>query len=389
MTEKCFDPEDSTLIFVDREDEMDFVCNDYKSLRALMSCGHSVTPMSLTDWCRYLLDQGKTRFACGQPDCGAVWSYEEVRKMALLTPEEMKEFEEKMLNNCKDFLDVEPVKSEYSSTMDTTDVMSDLTPEEMMTEKCFDPEDSTLRFVDREDEMDFLYIGYKSLRALMSCGHSVTPMSLTDWCRHLLDQGETRFVCGQTDCDGKWSFDEVRKMALLTPEEMKEFEEKMLNNSKDFKPCPGCNSSVERADLNNLSVLCSVCTAEKKKDYMFCWQCLREWKGPTPRSDRCDNDDCVNDTLETLRKCPEIIFKDVMGVTGCPSIRACPTCGQLVEHSRKLCKSIICTRCKEKFCFVCLRVFRRCVRSSSPYEPCSRGVAPRQTSIPVRQIHNK
>lgn len=29
---------------------------------------------------------------------------------------------------------------------------------------------------------------YKSLRARMSCGHSVTPMSLTSWCHHLLDQ---------------------------------------------------------------------------------------------------------------------------------------------------------------------------------------------------------
>ncbi|XP_053199579.1 E3 ubiquitin-protein ligase RNF144A-like isoform X1 [Scomber japonicus] len=233
--------------------------------------------------------------------------------------------------------------------------------------------------------MDFLCNDYKSLRALMSCDHSVTPMSLTDWCRYLLDEGETTFVCGQTDCGAVWSYEEVRKMALLTPEEMKEFEEKMLNNSKDFKPCPGCNSSVERADLNDLSVLCSVCTAEKKKDYRFCWQCLREWKGPTPRSDRCDNDGCINDTLETLRKCPEIIFEDVKEVTGCPSIRACPTCGKLVEHSSKQCKNIVCPRCRVQFCFVCLKVTEECLATSDYYEPCSDGVAPRQTSVPVWQ----
>ncbi|CAK6952977.1 uncharacterized protein LOC128383487 [Scomber scombrus] len=262
--------------------------------------------------------------------------------------------------------------------------LSNLTNEE----KCYNPKDSTLRFVDREDEMDFLYIGYKSRRALMSCGHSVTPMSLTNWCRYLLDQGETRFVCGQPDCGAVWSYEEVRKMALLTPEEMKEFEEKMLNNSKDFfdvKPCPGCNSSVERADLNNLSVLCSVCTAEKKKDYRFCWQCLREWKGPTPRSDRCDNDDCINEPLETLRKCPEIIFEKVEGVTGCPSIRACPTCGLLVGHDRTMCKNIVCPRCDVEFCFVCLKVTEECSDTSDYFEPCSDGVAPRQTSIPVWQ----
>ncbi|XP_067436811.1 uncharacterized protein [Thunnus thynnus] len=274
---------------------------------------------------------------------------------------------------------------------DATNLKSDLTSEEKKTkketeketEKCYDPEDSTLRFVDREDEMDFLYIGFKSRRALMSCGHAVTPMSLTDWCCRLLDQGESRFVCGQTDCDAEWSFEEVRKMALLTPEEMREFEKKMFNNSKDVKSCPGCKSRVMRADLNDLSVLCSVCTADKKKDYRFCCQCLREWKGPFPRSDCCENDGCTNQILETLRKCPEIIFEEVVGVTGCPSIRACPTCGQLLEHDKTQCKNIVCPRCKVEFCFVCLKVTAECLESSEHYEPCSSGVASRQTSIPV------
>ena len=36
-------------------------------------------------------------------------------------------------------------------------VKRDFPPEKMMNEKCFDPEDSTLRFVDREDEMDCKY----------------------------------------------------------------------------------------------------------------------------------------------------------------------------------------------------------------------------------------
>ncbi|XP_062300435.1 ankyrin repeat and IBR domain-containing protein 1-like [Scomber scombrus] len=256
-------------------------------------------------------------------------------------------------------------------------------------EKCYDPEDSTFTFVDREDEMDFLYIGYKSRRALMSCGHSVTPMSLTNWCRYLLDQHEHRFVCGQPNCDAVWPYKEVRKMALLTPEEMKEFEKKTFINCKDIfdvKSCPGCKYRVVRTDLNDLSVHCSVCTTEKKKVYRFCWQCLREWKGPAPRSDRCDNDDCVIQPLETLTKCSEIIFEDVVGVTGCPSIRACPTCGLLLEHNRKKCKNIVCHRCKVEFCFVCLKVSKECSNITGSYfKTCSDGVAPRQTSIPVWQ----
>ena len=38
-----------------------------------------------------------------------------------------------------------------------------------------------------------------------------------------------RFVCGK--CDGEWSFEEVSKMALLTPEEVEEFEKKLFINA--------------------------------------------------------------------------------------------------------------------------------------------------------------
>ncbi|XP_039996360.1 probable E3 ubiquitin-protein ligase ARI8 [Xiphias gladius] len=198
-------------------------------------------------------------------------------------------------------------------------------------EKCYDPRDTTLRFVDREDELDFLCEGFKSRRALMSCGHAVTPMSLTNWCRRLLNQ------------------------------------------------CPGCRSSMVRKVESNLNVRCPVCTRNKGKTYEFCWQCLREWKGPAPRSDRCQNEGCFNDTVKLLNACPDIIFESVKGVSGCPSIRACPTCGLLVEHNKKKCKNIICPQCMVEFCFVCLKLTEKC----QSYFSCSSGVAPRQTSIPV------
>ncbi|XP_033507895.1 E3 ubiquitin-protein ligase RNF19A-like [Epinephelus lanceolatus] len=255
-------------------------------------------------------------------------------------------------------------------------------------EKCYDPGDTTLTFVNEDDGLDFLCEDFKSLRAKMSCGHAVTPMSLTNHCRRLLDKGECRFVCGLPRCDVEWTYEEVRKMALLTSEEMDYFEKKMFSNYKDHlnaKLCPGCKSCVMRTDLCNLSVKCTLCTADKKKTFMFCWQCLKEWKGPAPRSDRCENEGCINQPLETLRNCPDIIFESVRGVTGCPSIRACPTCGFLVEHSKKKCKNIVCSRCKVEFCFVCLKLTKECLKLKpySYYETCSSGVAPRQTSIPV------
>ncbi|XP_073330807.1 E3 ubiquitin-protein ligase RNF19A-like [Pagrus major] len=254
-------------------------------------------------------------------------------------------------------------------------------------EKCYDPQDPTLTFVDGDDELDFLYIGYKSLRAKMSCGHAVTPMSLTDWCRRLLDQGKSRFVCGK--CDVEWPFEEVRKMALLTPEEVNEFKKKMFSNAApNLKviECPGCKSRVVRTDLSDLSVRCTVCTAERKNIYKFCWQCLREWKGPAPRSDRCDNDGCQS-PLEILKIYPDIVFERVKGVTGCPSIRACPTCGALVQHDGTRCKNVVCPQCKVEFCFVCLKITTECqkIKPYSYFDVCSTGVAPRQTSIPVRQ----
>ncbi|XP_030287816.1 probable E3 ubiquitin-protein ligase ARI5 [Sparus aurata] len=257
-------------------------------------------------------------------------------------------------------------------------------------EKCYDPQDPTLTFVDGEDQLDFLCNDYKSLRAEMPCGHAVTPTSLTDWCRRLLDEGECVFVCGLPDCDAEWSFEVVCKMALLTPEEVEEFEKKIFSNAArsylDVKVCPCCKSRVVRTDLSDLSVQCTACTADRNRPYIFCWQCLKEWKGPAPRSDRCENDDCQS-PLEMLWTCSDIAFEDVEGVDGCPSIRACPTCGLLVEHNRSQCKNVICPRCKVEFCFLCLKTTEECqeLNPNSYYTVCSTGVAPRQNSIPVWQ----
>ncbi|KAM4611592.1 uncharacterized protein ACJ7VT_012264 [Polymixia lowei] len=195
-------------------------------------------------------------------------------------------------------------------------------------QKSYDRRDRTLIFVDGDDQLDFEVEEFQSPRAAMSCGHAVTPMSLTKYCRWLLDKGDCTFVCPlrkdpNTDCDAKWPYTEVRKMALLTPEEMKYFELTVARNAarkhSEIKPCPGCKSSVVRKTPSDLSVHCTVCTANRRKKYLFCWQCLREWKGPAPRSDRCDNDGCSNAQLDLLRTCKEIIFEQVKGVSGCPA----------------------------------------------------------------------
>ncbi len=127
--------------------------------------------------------------------------------------------------------------------------------------------------------------------------------------------------------------------------------------------------------------MCTICTAEKGRTFHFCWQCMKEWKGPGPRSDRCDNPGCTNPDIEKLAKCRYITLPDVKNVS-CPSMRACPTCGNLVEHDTTGCKNIICNRCRVEFCFVCLKVTQVCLQTSSHFIACSDRVAPRQTSIP-------
>ncbi|XP_039899515.1 E3 ubiquitin-protein ligase dbl4-like [Simochromis diagramma] len=259
-------------------------------------------------------------------------------------------------------------------------------------DKSYDPNDTTLTFVNRRDELDPLS-GDDSLVAEMSCGHAVTAESLTGWCRSLLDQGQYKFKCPALNedtyetCGEVWSYPEVRRLAALTVEEMAYFEEKIAQlAARDYcelKICPGCKTYVEREDLTNLSVRCTICTADNNKAYEFCCQCLRPWKGRAPRSDCCDNDGCVNHELEVLKNCETTDLPEVRGVDACPSIRACPTCGEIVEHDKTGCKNITCPRCQKEFCFVCLKLTPVCLKTSTHFIPCSDGVAPRQTSIPV------
>ncbi|KAM7002410.1 uncharacterized protein LKV04_003685 [Tautogolabrus adspersus] len=262
-------------------------------------------------------------------------------------------------------------------------------------EKRYDPRDTTLKFVNRPDALDPMppEEGDVRLCAEMSCGHAVTPESLTGWCRSLLDQGQYKFKCGALKdgtlfkCDALWSYEEVRRLAVLTAEEMLYFEENIARMAAteycEFKSCPGCKTYLEREEMDNLCVECTVCTADKKEAYEFCWQCLKLWKGRAPRSDRCDNDGCVNHDLKLLKNCKTVALSQVEGVDACPSIRACPTCGMKVEHDKSGCKNIICPRCQIEFCFVCLKLTPECLKTSCYFISCSDGVAPRQTSIPT------
>ncbi|XP_072896976.1 E3 ubiquitin-protein ligase DDB_G0292642-like [Hemitrygon akajei] len=228
-------------------------------------------------------------------------------------------------------------------------------------------------------------------RVEMSCGHAVDPISLTEWCRIRISEGHFKFHCPavidgtEEGCGKEWSYVEVRRKALLSVEEQQDFEEKLATLAAssycEYKQCPRCRTYVERKDETNLSVTCSVCTANNATPFEFCWQCMKEWKGPAPRSDKCDNEGCINIQLETLKNCDTKTLA-YSNIQNCPKIRACPTCGLLIEH-QDMCKYVVCVRCHVEFCFACLNTKAICSESSEYSLHCAIPVATRQTSIPV------
>ncbi|KAK9951822.1 hypothetical protein ABG768_017697 [Culter alburnus] len=253
-------------------------------------------------------------------------------------------------------------------------------------EKQFTYFDKNIRLVLRPSDIDEFDDDPDVLRAELSCGHVASPDSLTDCCRAQLERGETELKC--PICQKKWPYEEIRELAKLTLEERKYFE-KTLGKRKiktfvEFKDCPSCGMFVEREDVSNLSVECSICTTRTGRTYEFCWQCLKQWKGSRPRADQCDNEGCTKD-LKLLKNCEMITLTSVKNIR-VPSIRACPTCGTLIEHTTENCKNIECYNCGVEFCFSCLKITTECLKTSTHFSECSDGVAPRQTSIPWNTI---
>ena len=255
-----------------------------------------------------------------------------------------------------------------------------------------------MKFTDKPDCLDpFPPDPDAPKRVEMSCGHAVGPDTLTEYCRSLLKQHIFKFTCPaiidskrNKQCREEWEYTDVRLAALLTDDEMQYFESKMSEYAAsqycDIKECPGCQSFTERRDLINLRVQCPFCTKKKGRSYDFCWQCSREWTGPTKSSVKCGNVSCIHPDLPSIRDAPYIELKELVGLNlFVPNRRACPTCGKVVEHDTEACKNVICPRCKKEFCFLCLELTIDCQKSApgSWYKACAKPVAPKQTVIPA------
>ena len=216
---------------------------------------------------------------------------------------------------------------------------------------------------------------------VMPCGHVISPDGLIDhsW-NEICENRKTKVCCCL--CNREWDTDTIRRYGGATSEEIRVLQECVSRNfilkDPNISECPGCSSFCERINTSDRCAICRICSQRKKKTYHFCWDCKKEWIG-SPSNKRCGNDKCnQEELLEQLRTCPEKEIKHLKGLM-CPSLRACPSCGSLVEHVKD-CKHIFCKACKKEFCFVCLRLCAEGSSSCGSYNTqCA--VAPRQTDI--------
>ena len=206
---------------------------------------------------------------------------------------------------------------------------------------------------------------------------------MTAYCRSLLDAGKFRFLCpyigNNTYCGKEWAYFNIRRLAVLTKEEIKIFETKITDNylrkACGIQECPKCHS-CERESTHDRRVICPFCSKDGNC-YEFCWYCLHNWK--STGTAKCGNAECSGEDprLKILRDAPK---KTIVGAKNCPCRRACPSCGMIIEHT-KACKHMVCP-CGQKFCFICLKK----AATSGSYQcgsyntPCS--VAAVQTTVP-------
>ena len=190
---------------------------------------------------------------------------------------------------------------------------------------------------------------------VMSCSHAIDPDVLYDMCNtEIYSNKKWEIHC--PSCNKVWPVDEILKCGVTQAEIQKLVKGMsenwcMNNKSEDIRQCPGCCGYCMRADLSNRRVRCINCTQQKVRVFEFCWYCLCEWVG---------DHRCKKETSLILQAAP---IKEICRVQ-CPSIRACPKCGFIIEHAER-CKHMTCKSCKQEFCFVCL-----CLKQPDGRWPC-------------------
>ena len=211
--------------------------------------------------------------------------------------------------------------------------------------------------------------------AKMPCDHGMTKDSLLAYSLSQYEHGEQCIKCphligkNQNEiCGEKWKHSFIIKVllsefdnlnTLVKIKDIIQLNLKCSSNalksseSYDTQQCPQCLSLIFRnikENENGNRTNCPFCPSK----YSFCWGCCAEWKDES--SPYCSNSDCptafLSQTIDILHKCDT---KNIGSQKNCPTIRACPNCSQLINHT-DACKHMDCTSCKKSFCFVCLKM---------------------------------
>ncbi|XP_072905148.1 E3 ubiquitin-protein ligase RNF144B-like [Hemitrygon akajei] len=194
----------------------------------------------------------------------------------------------------------------------------------------------------------------------LPCSHYADVEKLKEWILDSLRQGLCSFPC--TRCNGiRVPWQTLRHLAAFTQEELSSAEESLRSNCREhpdeLKQCPRCARLVQRSSSEVLCVECPQCPGWREKDFWFCWNCRREWKGSITLGVTCPYSDCS--PLVLLSSC-NLIERLDSEVDGCPSVRYCPRCSVLMSHQGG-CNYMICPSCDYHFCYRCLQSIDLCV----------------------------
>ncbi|XP_069771479.1 uncharacterized protein [Narcine bancroftii] len=189
----------------------------------------------------------------------------------------------------------------------------------------------------------------------LPCSHYADASRLKEWIHISLQKGFTSFPC--TKCnETRIPWQTLRQVLNLSSAEQQLLEEMLVTNCRKdadaLKKCPLCARLVQRSSREVLCVECPQCPEWSGNDYWFCWACSREWRDSTSSGFVCPHVNC--DHLVLLRSCAPIA-QPGSAVHGCPSVRSCPVCQQLLAHSGGI-KNVSCPSCHSLFCYRCLQI---------------------------------
>ena len=188
-----------------------------------------------------------------------------------------------------------------------------------------------------------------------SCIFELGPSSMKNYCLDEIKKGRYTFVCPDPKCKRIWEYFLVRHVACLDDKTRSTVEKTVtvnyISQERGFQQCPGCQTWCIPVNKGKIRLQCDICSRDLGRRYEFCWACLHQWKGSSITccgNEGCDGKDPRIRILSVAKK------KSIDEIPGCPSIRACPKCGLLINHE-KGCRHMTCTSCKAQFCFICLK----------------------------------